>query len=458
MSLSLGKGTEVWLSLSGMNPIRENWEGLLKLLLEPMARKPLEAFASEQRFQTVLEAMKRGLHNQLKSGPSAQASQRLWSAMTNQNPPLAEVIAAAESVSYAKLAAFLPKLFQEVSCEAFWYGQLSVHDAKDAWKLVKDTFTLNSKPLARESVFHSLARALPTTAVDGGKAAPYIIPVSGKAKSGNSTMMLMDFGWLDCREKVALGILFKVLPNKFFEELRTKQQTGYVASASLTGMQRRSMALFTVVSAWCAPGDLLKRFEAFIESVSLGFIDPSNAKAVVVLTEKTFEMVRNSMLSSFKKPIQTIAEMSSMLQNIVMNFDGDFQVELKQRTILQTVTLAEVKAVVHKVFHLGNKRRIAVLYAPEGAKHGLDMAPKAYTQIDEKQLTQHYRNKASLEKGYGEFVKRPAYKCDVPTHNEQNRARDLELLISAHETTLLDLEELGEDFEGDGAGGAGGRR
>lgn len=423
--LSLGKGTEVWLSLSGMNPIKENWQGLLKLLLEPLSRQPLEAFASTQRFHTVLEAMKRGLHNQLKAGPSAQASQRLWSAMTNQNPPLADVIAAAESATYGKLAAFLPKLFQEVSCEAFWYGQISPEDAKDAWKLVKDTFTVNSKPLARESVFHSMARALPTTALDGGKAAPYVVPVAGKSKSGNSTMLLMDFGWLDCREKVAMGILFKVLPNKFFEELRTKQQTGYVASASMTGMQRRSAALFTVVSAWCAPGDLLGRFEAFIESISLGFTKPSSPKAKVILTEKTFEMVRNSMLASFRKPIQTIAEMSSMLQNIVMNFDGDFQVELKQRTILQTITLAEVKAVVQKVFHLGNKRRIAVLYAPEGVKHGLHVAPKSYTQIDEATLTQHYHNKAASEKGYGEFVKRPAYECNVPVHNKATSLTDM---------------------------------
>jgi len=86
--LSLGKGTELWLSLSGQNPAEENWMGLLKMLLGPLGNKPLSAFASKKRFNTILEAMKRGFRNQLKSGAGDQASQRMWTAMTNGSPPL----------------------------------------------------------------------------------------------------------------------------------------------------------------------------------------------------------------------------------------------------------------------------------------------------------------------------------------------------------------------------------
>ena len=74
------------------------------------------------------------------------------------------------------------------------------------------------------------------------------------------------------------------------------------------------------------------------------------------------------MLADMKKPIQTIAgvvldmfyrlrptlsasstEMGSLLQGIVMDYDSDFDIMLKRRTILQTITLEEVKAIAQKV-------------------------------------------------------------------------------------------------------------
>merc|ERR1711865_611195 len=95
---------------------------------------------------------------------------------------------------------------------------------------------------------------------------PWYLPASGSARS-NATILMIDGGHLSCEDAMALPVLYKEVGNLFFRELRTSQQTGYVASSYATTVARRSVVLMLVESSWAGPGDLLKRFEEFTTMV-----------------------------------------------------------------------------------------------------------------------------------------------------------------------------------------------
>lgn len=421
---NIGAGTDLWISISGLNPVERNWEAFLSMLLDAIASKKLSEFASRERFGVILDAMQRSYHNELKAGPSSQAGRKLWGIMSKTKPDLKELITAAQLVTYEELEAYIPKLLAKVSCLGFFYGQVKADAAKRAWALMKRRLMPPStRALHHDEIFHGMVRVLPTRDAQfpttsalpmkkGHKegrgaakeeSAPYAVAVKGAAR-GNATVLLMDFGSLDCRETTAMQILYRALPNMFFKELRTKQQTGYVASASMTSVERRTMGLFAVESSWCGPADLLRRFEAFILQAIAGLQDGVPEKKAT-LTAESFETIRHAILASFKKPIPNIAGMGQTMQGVVMDYDSDFNAMLKRRTILQTLTLSEVKAVARRVLSLANLRRLAVLYVPFGAKHDLQALPAAYS----------LRTPEDFAKpNHGHFVRRPKYQCNVP--------------------------------------------
>jgi len=195
---------------------------------------------------------------------------------------------------------------------------------------------------------------------------------------------------LPCDEAMALPVLFKEVGNMFFRELRTKQQTGYVASAYATTVARRSVVMMVVESSWAGPGDLLKRFEEFIQMVLAGIDDGT------VMPDAKLDSIRGSMLSSFDKPIQNIGGMAGILEGIIKEYDGDFDAEKKKQTILEGLTRAKIVKVAKQILGHQNKRRFAVLYSPSEVEH--DCAPNAYEE---------FKNNT------GTFEAKPKYQCNV---------------------------------------------
>eukprot|EP00656_Telonema_subtile_P058549 TRINITY_DN9951_c0_g1_i2.p1 TRINITY_DN9951_c0_g1~~TRINITY_DN9951_c0_g1_i2.p1 ORF type:complete len:251 (-),score=67.19 TRINITY_DN9951_c0_g1_i2:85-837(-) len=217
--------------------------------------------------------------------------------------------------------------------------------------------------------------------------------VQGDAR-GNSTILVIDGGNLACEDKVAIEMLYKQVGQRFFNELRTKQQTGYVAQTGLIQAARRTLAQFVVVSSWAGAADLLGRFETFIGGMLAGLKDGST------LSAQNFGTIQSSLLSEFSKPIANIAGMAGILQEVVKDYDGDFDAFKKRQRIIQEMSMHKIEAAATKMFATTNQRRLAVLYSPDSVSPGV--VPAAYAQFD-----------ASV----GEFQKRPVYKCDVCYRN-----------------------------------------
>jgi secreted Zn-dependent insulinase-like peptidase len=418
--LDVGQGTNLLLSISGMNPNRDVWDALLQKVLGRMVQD-LSLFTTESAFEMIYQAVGRSLSNGLKSGPSAQASRHLWALLSNTRIPLEDQIGALAATKYDDVVAFSKTILSRVRVKGFFYGQIGGDHALLLWSRLKKSLSgsaevgLEGSTLPEDAEFVSKFRVLPS---DQG---PFHLNVQGDAR-GNSTELMIDGGHLDCADKIGLEMLYKEVRQNFFNELRTKQQTGYVAQTSVTSAARRTIAMFVVVSSWAGPGDLLGRYEAFIATTLAGLRNGT------VLKSENFKSIQASLLSEFSKPIANIAEMAGLLREVVKDYDGDFEAFLKREQIIKGMTIERITAAAEKMFGESNKRRLAVLYSPDGVSAGA--VPKQY---------QPFNN------SIGQFEKRSAYRCSVcgnatddscqpATHSNQTNAQSV--------TNQTDLPEI----------------
>jgi len=391
-ALSMGKGTNLFVSVSGKVPVKSTYMALLQVVLKNM-KEDFDSYTSQETFEMVRKAVLRYYSNKLKSGARATAGRMLWNTLSNSRTPVEVKIEIAESVTFEEVKAFVPELLAQIKMEGFAYGRLSEADALDMYRAVEQTLkpapavgkasSATSGLLSEAEEFVSKMRVLP----EGS--GPWYIPTKGSARS-NATILLIDGGHLPCDEAMALPLLYKEVGNMFFKELRTKQQTGYVASAYATTVARRTVVLMLVESSWAGAGDLLKRFEAFNTMVLQGVNDGT------VMPASKLESIRSSMLSGFEKPIQNIGGMASILEGIIKEYDGDFNAEKKKKLILERMTRDTIVQVANKVLHPNNKRRFAVLYSPDGVP--TDTTPDPY---------------ALFTNGTGTFQAKPKYSCDI---------------------------------------------
>ena len=387
--ISVGKGTNLALSLSGMNPEMTAWDALLEKVLGCMT-SDLSTHTTKAEFNMIQQAVARNLRNGLKSGPSAQASRHLWAELSNTRLPLEEEIKALNHTSYEDVVEFGNKVLKRVRARGFFYGQISGENGMRLWTKMKTAFTsapaaasaLAGSVLDTSSEFVSKVRVLPE-----GQG-PFFKSVTGDAR-GNSTILVVDGGVLGCADKVGIEMLYKEVRQLFFNQLRTQQQTGYVAQTSVTEAARRTMAIFLVVSSWAGPADLLTRYNTFIDGVMTGLHNGTVLKAA------NFATIKTSMLSEFEKPVANIAGMAGILQDVVENYDGDFNVFKERQTVIKEMTIERIKAAAARLFSTSNTRRLAVLYSPDGVNPGTPPA--------------NYHAFTGTE---GTFEKRPKYSCD----------------------------------------------
>jgi len=372
-AVSLGKGTNLYVTLSGKNPQKATYDALLDIVLTPL-KQQYNHYTSRGTFKMIKAATMRYYKNQMKSGARSTASRVLWNKFSNTRTPVEELMKLVSTVTYDEMMTFSNTLLKQIRLEGFIYGMITESNAKALYNKVENKLRQSSSTgisavipsisaLKESEEFVSKFLVLPK---DAG---PWYLRASGSAGS-NATVLLIDGGHLPCEEAIALPVLFKEVSTLFFKELRTKQQTGYVASAYATTVARRSVVEMVVESSWAGSGDLLKRFEAFNAMVLKGLNDGS------ILPKKKLDNILTSMLASFNAPIQTIGGMAGIMDGIIKEFDGDFDVEKKKQILLKKLTRDTILKVANKVLGVDNTRRFGVVYTP--AKSKADAVPGNY--------------------------------------------------------------------------------
>jgi len=267
-----------------------------------------------------------------------------------------------------------PAIFKRTFFEGFFSGQLHPHDVEQAWTEMMQVMGQDSTPvLPKKAFLHDVMTVLPEK--------PTFMHTQGST-TGNAAVLVVDAGGLDCREREALSMLMEAVPMEFYNDLRSKQQVGYLVQSSPTVyVAHHDMLLFLVQSSQYDPGNLVHRFNKFIADTVDG-MQKGNSKT---LPEKKFDMIKKTKLATYDTPNQNIAGVTSLMQTLMSNYDEDWQTMAKKKQITQDLQHADVLAIGRKVLGASNKRKLFVGYTPDTTKMG--KMPEEFVEFESSMTT-----------------------------------------------------------------------
>lgn len=378
---------DLMMTVSGTNTDPANYKAAMKQLAKYLKKVSQgDLLVDEKTFEMLQTSTLHSLQNSLKGSPESLAMARLRHTMNNLAYPVPEQIAAAKRATFASTKAMAQNLFNRTFFTGFFAGQVKPQDAKAVWKSVMAELPLaNTEALPKKDFLTHAMRLLPEQ--------PSAVHTHGSSH-GNAALLLIDAGKLDCKQREALSVLYKVVPTAFYSDLRTKQQTGYLVQSMLSPVvSHRDVIYFVVQSSQYKPGDLLHRYNTFIAKT---LADLSSAKPTLLTTDN-FKMIKGAKLQMFKTPNMNVGSMIAEMQSVIDDYDADFHALEKKQKIVQDMQLGDVLAVAKEVLKPENKRRLAVTYTTTGDK--LDALPSEFIPF-----------KSSM----GKFVSRSPFKCEVP--------------------------------------------
>jgi insulysin len=273
-----------------------------------------------------------------------QSIQLLYSMIYNNSPTPRAKYQALKNISYEDFLEFTHEVFKTTYAESMVYGNITSAEAANIWGDLKTT--LNSAPFS-ESQHYKQGVLSPAD-----KLGPYMV-VQNTERQGNCTVLMLHQGAFSMEKRAAQEILSSALKDDFYDRLRTKQQTGYIATSWDIEVERQLLQIFGVQSNSHQPSELLARFELFIEDFSRHI----NKK----IPEERFETLKISLIKELEMPPETLPGKASEFYNLAYEYDGDFDWIQKRVEAVKKLTYADFIATSKTFLSRSNLKRLAVL-------------------------------------------------------------------------------------------------
>ena len=325
------------------------------LLLKEILDKVKNFSLTKEQFELYKASLTRLYSNQAKAMPLSQAIALYQNILYNNAPTYREKLSALEKIGYEELIDYGDILFQEGYVEGMLAGNMTETTALDTWEMVLDE--LSSRPYPKKD--HKRKQLLTLSPLQG----PY--KISAQTQSlGNAAILILQEGAMTFPKKAVQLILGKGLEEDFFDTLRTKQQTAYIAQAKSLEDEGQLLTLFFAQSSTHQGDELIARFELFIEQYVKDF--------EASISQERFETLRTNLITLFETPPPNLATMAGVLNDLAFNDVADFNKKEKIRAALKTLTFEEFKKDALSFLARKNSRRIAIILT------GKQMEEKAF--------------------------------------------------------------------------------
>jgi insulysin len=312
------------------------------LLLNEIFSSLRSVAPSKEEFEIYRTSLASDYDNASKELPVRQAMEQLDGILFNKSSEQ-EKLKTIKTITYDDFSQFAKDLFQTTYTEGLLYGNISKADAQALWANLKSE--LDSKPFAWQS--HSKKQVL----LLSEKYGPYKL-VQSTDRQGSGVLLLLQEGPFSFQRRAVQQIVGYALQDAFFDTLRTKQQTAYIAKAWNTEEQRQLLQFFAVQSSTHSPTDLLARFELFLESF--------DKNLTVQIPEGRFESIRATLITLLKMPPENMPGMAAQLQELAFEYH-DFKWIDKRIEALKELSYERFCETTHQFLSRSNPRRLAVL-------------------------------------------------------------------------------------------------
>jgi insulysin len=328
--------SRIHLKIDGFN---EKAPLLLQEILKQMPQTPPTA----EQFAIYASRLEKEYANAGKDLAFRQGKDLLDSILNQDKKTKKEKLAALKTIRFDDFLLFHKKLFEKTYIEALFAGNLTLKGAESAWLDVVHAIGLAPFPLGVHP--QSKVIRLPES--------PLSITETTEAQ-GNAAILVIDEGAYSFQNRASQEILSAALKDAFFNELRTKQKTGYIAISDCLEIEERLFQVFLVQSNSHQPDDLRARFELFLEEFLQDLSDN--------IPESRFEQIKASSISSLKNRFRNLRDKTSLWDKLAFESRGDFRFIEKRINGLETLSYGAFLAQTEQFLSRKNLKRLAILF------------------------------------------------------------------------------------------------
>lgn len=320
-------------------------------LCENIFKALREVKPSQKQFTLFKQTLVAHYENSAKELPVIQAVEIAQNVLFNDSPTHQEKLEALKKISYDEFAIFASQLLRKAHIEGLLHGNLTKAEAE---RFSESLLSILQSEAHRPSDHHRRELLLlPETR------GPFKIATTTPMQ-GNGALLIVQQGPYSLERWAAQEVLANVLKNEFFETLRTKQQTAYIAKAWNAEEEEQLLQLFAVQSSTHRPDDLVARFELFLENFVKHY--------TTHLSPERFETIRTMAIASLRKPPENLRLSAERLFSLAFDHGGDFQRIDKQIAALEALTYEQTQRAATAYLSRLNTRRLAILC--EGSTKG----------------------------------------------------------------------------------------
>lgn len=315
------------------------------LLLQEIAKQMTDAPPTPEQFALYVARHQKAYLNGQKELAARQAKELLDSIVNQDKATKQQKLAALKTITYDTFITFYQNLFNTTYTQALFAGNLTPKQAESAWLDILHTF--GKAPYPTEEHPKTKILRLPQ---DAG---PYEI-VQKTSVQGNATLLLIEEGAFTHPKRASQEVLSSILREAFFNELRTKQKTGYIAQSDGTEIEERLFQYFVVQSNSHEPDELLYRFEQFIEEF--------NDSLAETTSPERFDTLKNSLIASLKTRFRNLASKTALWDRLAFERDGDFNFVEERIAALEALTYDTFIKQSNEFLGRDNRKRLAILF------------------------------------------------------------------------------------------------
>mmetsp|Transcript_29866 Transcript_29866/g.74068 ORF Transcript_29866/g.74068 Transcript_29866/m.74068 type:complete len:953 (+) Transcript_29866:90-2948(+) len=278
---SLNAGLDVVGQFTMLSLVFDGFNDKLPKLVEAYFNALANFEVSESRFQKMKEERVKGYRNHgLK--PGRQARSLLYQTLMERNAGELDKLAALEKITVGMMRDFAAAVWGAAAhVEGLVIGNVTAEEALGLGEMIRKT--LKGAPIAPD--------AFPTrriTVIPPGDAR-FAIACQNPEESTNVVYSYFQLGVSTYHMRAMLLLVQQLMGEKLFDQLRTKEQLGYVANASLETLYDIAGFRITVESAFHPPAYVEERINAFLSAY------PAQ---VAALKEDEFTKTRRSLVDS----------------------------------------------------------------------------------------------------------------------------------------------------------------
>lgn len=265
----------VTLKLSGFT---EKLPLLLDLILDKFSQRSFKP----ERFEHIKNQLVRGFKNATKDKPINRLYNQMTGILQPNNPTYEQLIDALEPLKVTELPEFVKKVLRQLHIEMFVYGNWQRQQAIELADKVQQTLYVD------DQIYQDSKR--PLVLLKGAGSASYSITTD----SQDSAMLIYYQSQTTTATDVALfTFAHHLISAIFFEELRTKQQLGYVVGSGNMPLNRHPGIIFYVQSPKVGPSKLIEAIDDFLNAFFL---------VLLQLSEEKWQASKHGILSQIQEP------------------------------------------------------------------------------------------------------------------------------------------------------------